>query len=94
MKVKVTASVTISMEGALYRKDDVFEIPEKHYAGISHLVQVLEEAPTDGQATEDKDTEETDKDLTVAEIKKLLDNAGISYKKSAKKSELLAFLNE
>ena len=68
MKVKVTASVTISMEGALYRKDDVFEIPEKHYAGISHLVQVLEEVSTDGQATEAEDAEETAKAGGAADI--------------------------
>lgn len=56
------------------------------------------ETPEDEEVTEEVDTEiqedeeENQEDLTVAEIKEKLDEAGIEYKAKATKSELLELL--
>lgn len=77
---------------------DIFEVSQDRFNELNELVngfveefkEVKEEAPED-EVDEEVETE-IQEDLTVAEIKEKLDEAGIEYKAKATKSELLELL--
>lgn len=74
---------------------DVFEVSQDRFDELNELVngfveEVKEDAPED-EANEEVETE-IQEDLTVAEIKEKLDEAGIEYKAKSTKSELLELL--
>lgn len=81
---------------------DVFEASQDRFEELNELVngfveevkEIKEDAPENEDKTrEDEEVEEENQeDLTVAEIKEKLDEAGIEYKAKATKSELLELL--
>lgn len=84
---------------------DIFEVSQDRFNELNELVngfveevkEIKEDAPEDEVETpEDEVDEEVEteiqEDLTVAEIKKKLDEAGIEYKAKATKNELLELL--
>lgn len=85
---------------------DIFEVSQDRFEELNEIVngfveEVKEDAPEDKEdkeVNEEVETEiqeaeeENQKDLTVAEIKEKLDEAGIEYNAKATKSELLELL--
>ena len=85
---------------------DIFEVSQDRFNELNELVngfveevkETKEDAPEDEDKTQEDEEfteeveEENQEDLTVAEIKEKLDEAGIEYKANATKSELLELL--
>lgn len=85
---------------------DVFEVSQDRFNELNELVngfveevkEIKEDAPENEDKTQEDEEvteeveEENQEDLTVAEIKEKLDEAGIEYKAKATKSELLELL--
>lgn len=84
---------------------DEFEVSKSRFDELNELVngfveevkEIKEDAPEDEDKTQEdeevtEEVEENQEDLTVAEIKEKLDEAGIEYKAKATKSELLELL--
>lgn len=84
---------------------DIFEVSQDRFNELNELVngfveevkEIKEDAPEDEVETSEDEVdeeveEENQEDLTVAEIKEKLDEAGIEYKAKATKSELLELL--
>lgn len=92
MRVKVTADVTIWNAGDRYGKGKEFVIDESALPAIKEFVEVLDEAE-EAEAEMDA-AEEPAEELTVPEIKAILDGLGLEYDGRAKKAELLALLPE
>lgn len=89
MKLKVTGDVTIRIDDKEYRKGQEFSADEKAYKAVKEFVEVVQAEEANAKKDEDKaDSEE----LTVAQIKEKLDEAGIDYDAKAKKADLLKLL--
>lgn len=92
MRVKVTADVTIWNAEDRHGKGKEFVIDESTLPAIKEFVEVLDEA--EKAQTEVDEAEESAEELKVSEIKAILDGRGIEYDVRAKKSELIALLEQ
>ena len=91
MKVKVTADLTIGYGGAYHAPGSEFEIEAKDLPRIGDLVAIILKTP---EPAAEPEAEEYTTELTIAEIKTILDGHGIEYSKRARRAELLAMLPE
>ena len=90
MKVRVTAELTIGYGGAYHAPGSEFEIEAKDLPRIGDLVAIILKTHEPAIEPAAFDTAE----LTIAEIKTILDGHGIEYSKRARRAELLAMLPE
>ena len=90
MRVKVTANLTIGYGGEYHGNGDEFSILPDDLPQLAGLVAIVTETPEPAIEPAAVDTTE----LTIAEIKTILDGHGIEYSKRARRAELLAMLPE
>lgn len=90
MRVKVTANLTIGYGGEYHGNGDEFSILPDDLPQLAGLVAIVTETPEPAIEPAAFDTAE----LTIAEIKTILDGHGIEYSKRARRAELLAMLPE
>lgn len=90
MRVKVTAELTIHYNGQSYGPGAEFDIAPQDLPQIGDLVAIILKTPEPAIEPAAFDTAE----LTIAEIKTILDGHGIEYSKRARRAELLAMLPE
>lgn len=87
MRVKVTANITLGYGGEYHGEGAELSVLPDDLSQLAGLVEVIE--PEANEAVEENTTE-----LTIAEIKTILDGHGIEYSKRARRAELLAMLPE
>lgn len=90
MKVKAIIEFFDLKENKLRSVGDEFEVSNERFSEIltkgGKWIEEVEEI--------EKVEEVEEKELTIAEIKSMLDEKGIKYAKGAKKDELLSLLND
>lgn len=91
MRVKVTANLTIGYGGEYHGNGDEFSILPDDLPQLAGLVAIVTETP---EPAAEPEAEENTTELTIAEIKTILDGHGIEYSKRARRAELLAMLQE
>ena len=91
MRVKVTAELTIHYNGQSYGPGAEFDIAPQDLPQIGDLVAIILKTP---EPAAEPEAEENTTELTIAEIKTILDGHGIEYSKRARRAELLALLTE
>ena len=91
MKVKVTAELTIGYGGAYHAPGSEFDIDAQDLPRIGDLVAIILKTP---EPIIEPAAEIDNQELTLAEIKVILDQHGIEYSKRARRAELLALIPE
>ena len=98
MKVKVTAELTIGYGGAYHAPGSEFDIDAQDLPRIGDLVAIILKTPEPTVKPAGEPAGELEvidvQELTLAEIKVILDQHGIEYSKRARRAELLALIPE